>query len=54
MKKIAIILWAVAATIPIHAQTANPLTAGATFHYGIIKGNATGAAAKMPEQLYSR
>jgi hypothetical protein len=32
-----------------HAQSANPLTAGATFHYGIIKGYVTRTASKIPE-----
>src|SRR5262249_46127774 len=40
------------ASSPALAQSANPLTAGATFHYGIIKGNVTRAAAKMPEEQY--
>ena len=35
------------------AQTANPLTGGARFHYGIIKGYVTRAAAKMPEEHYA-
>ena len=34
------------------AQSANPLTGGARFHYGIIKGYVVRAAAKMPEELY--
>jgi len=52
MRMMAIVLLALAAANPAEAQTANPLTAGATFHYGIIKGNVTRAAAKMPEELY--
>ena len=39
--------------VPVHAQTANPLTSGARLHYGIIKGYVTRAAAKMPEEQYS-
>src|SRR5215831_11685712 len=35
------------------AQSANPLTAGARLHYGIIKDSVTRAAAKMPEELYT-
>jgi hypothetical protein len=27
--------------VPVHAQTANPLTSGARLHYGIIKGVVT-------------
>jgi len=34
------------------AQQGNPLTAGATQHYGIIKNNVTRAAAKIPEDVY--
>jgi uncharacterized damage-inducible protein DinB len=35
------------------AQPANPLTAGATQHYSIIKGYVTRAAAKIPEDVYA-
>src|SRR5207244_10617226 len=35
-----------------HAQPANPLTVGTTFHYGIIKGYVTRAAMKIPEEYY--
>jgi uncharacterized damage-inducible protein DinB len=33
-------------------QPANPLTAGARQHYGIIKGYVTRAAAKIPDDVY--
>jgi uncharacterized damage-inducible protein DinB len=35
------------------AQSANPLTAGARLHYGIIKDSVTRAAVKMPEEFYT-
>jgi uncharacterized damage-inducible protein DinB len=37
----------------LHAQTANPLSAGAKKTYDIIKGNVIKAAAKMPEEHYA-
>jgi len=52
MWKMVIPVLALVASSPAFAQSANPLTAGATFHYGIIKGNVTRAAAKMPEDQY--
>jgi uncharacterized damage-inducible protein DinB len=44
---------ALAASAIVSAQSANPLTGGARFHYGIIRGYVTRAAAKMPEENYS-
>ena len=42
----------VATCVDVHAQSANPLTGGATFHYRIIRDYATRAAAKVPEGDY--
>jgi uncharacterized damage-inducible protein DinB len=36
-----------------YAQSSNPLTAGATFQYGIIKDYVTRAALKIPEAEYA-
>jgi uncharacterized damage-inducible protein DinB len=52
VKKIMLVVLAVGVSIPAHAQSADPLTTGARFHYGIIKGYVTRAAAKMPEEHY--
>ena len=46
-------LLVLVAGVDAHAQQANPLTGGARFHYGIIRGYVTRAAAKMPEGDYS-
>jgi uncharacterized damage-inducible protein DinB len=35
------------------AQSSNPLTAGATFHYGIIKNYVTRTALKIPAEQYA-
>ena len=52
MKKIVFVLL-VFAGATAQAQSDNPLTRGARFHYGIIKDYVTRAAAKMPEQNYA-
>jgi uncharacterized damage-inducible protein DinB len=49
---ILVLALALAASDPAFAQSTNPLTGGARLHYGIIKGNVTRAAAKMPEEKY--
>jgi uncharacterized damage-inducible protein DinB len=51
--KIILFVLVVAASVSAQAQSANPLTKGATLHYGIIKGYVTRAAAKMPEEHYA-
>src|SRR5262249_5214292 len=53
VNKFAFVVVAVLASGSVQAQSANPLTAGARQHYGIIKGYVTRAAAKMPEEQYS-
>ena len=52
MTNITTVVLALAVSVPAHAQSPNPLTSGAKFHYGIIKGYVTRAAAKMPEEHY--
>jgi uncharacterized damage-inducible protein DinB len=52
VKQISTLLLALAASNSVHSQSANPLTAGATMHYGIIKGYVTRAADKMPQENY--
>jgi uncharacterized damage-inducible protein DinB len=52
VRTIALIVFALAVAVAAHAQSANPLTGGARFHYGIIKNYVTRAAAKMPEEHY--
>lgn len=52
MKTIALLASVLVASVAAHAQS-NPLTAGARFHYGIIKDYVTRAAAKMPENDYA-
>lgn len=52
MKTIGILVLVLAAGTPAHAQSANPLTSGARFHYGIIRNYVTRAAAKVPEEHY--
>jgi len=52
MKRIAVIFLVLAAGNSARSQSANPLTSGATLHYGIIKGYVTGAATKMPDEYY--
>ena len=52
MKKVAFFVLALAAGSSAQEQSANPLTGGARFHYGIIKGYVTRAAAKVPEENY--
>src|SRR5207253_10397547 len=37
---------------PAYAQSTDPLTRGARFHYGIVKDSITRAAAKMPDENY--
>ena len=53
MRRIVLLLSVLLAGAEGQAQQANPLTGGARFHYGIIKGYVTRAAAKMPEGDYS-
>ena len=48
-----VVLLAMIVSSPLQAQPANPLTNGARLHYGIVKGYAIRAAAKMPEDHYS-
>jgi uncharacterized damage-inducible protein DinB len=43
---------ALAASVPVQAQSDNPLTGGARLNYAIIKDFVTRAAAKMPEENY--
>ena len=52
MTNITAVVLALAVSVPAHAQSPNPLTSGAKFHYGIIKGYVTRAAAKMPDEHY--
>ena len=52
MKTIRLLAFAVMFSGTASAQPANPLTAGATQHYGIIKNNVTRAAAKIPDDVY--
>src|SRR5215510_6620234 len=53
MSKVTFFLLAISLTSPVLAQNANQLTAGATFQYGIIKGNVSRAVEKTPEEQYS-
>ena len=53
MRRTLVLLIVLVATIEGRAQQSNPLTGGARFHYGIIRGYVTRAAAKMPEGDYS-
>ena len=53
MRRAVVLLIVLVATIEGRAQQSNPLTGGARFHYGIIKGYVTRAAAKMPETDYA-
>lgn len=48
-----VVMLAMIVSGSLRAQPANPLTNGARLHYGIVKGYATRAAAKMPEDHYS-
>lgn len=52
LTNITAVVLALAVSVPAQAQSPNPLTSGAKFHYGIIKGYVTRAAAKMPEEHY--
>ena len=52
MKTAGALMVAIAIGAPAMAQQPNPLTAGATQHYGIIKGYVTRTAAKIPEEIY--
>ena len=52
MKNMVLFMLTVVTSSSTHAQSANPLAAGARQHYGIIKGYVTRAAAKMPDELY--
>ena len=52
MKTIGLLAIAVMFSGTASAQQANPLTAGATQHYAIIKGYVTRTAAKIPEDVY--
>jgi uncharacterized damage-inducible protein DinB len=52
LKKITLFVLAFAVSAPAHGQSPSPLTSGARFHYAIIKGYVTRAAAKMPEEHY--
>ena len=52
LKKLPFFVLALAVSVPVRSQSANPLTGGARLHYGIIKGTVTRAAAKMPEENY--
>jgi len=51
MKTIRLLAFAVMFSGTASAQPANPLTVGATQHYGIIKNNVTRAAAKTPDDV---
>jgi uncharacterized damage-inducible protein DinB len=53
MKTIGLLALAVMFSGRASAQPANPLTAGATQHYGVIKGYVLRTAAKIPEDVYS-
>jgi uncharacterized damage-inducible protein DinB len=53
MKSCLTVIVAVGLQVVALAQSANPLTAGARLHYGIIKDSVTRAAVKMPEELYA-
>jgi len=54
MKACLILIVAIGVQGAAFAQSTNPLTAGARFHYGIIKDSVTRAAVKMPEELYAK
>jgi uncharacterized damage-inducible protein DinB len=53
MKMIAFFALAAMCSGTVSAQQANPLTAGARQHYGIIKNNIIRAAAKIPDDVYA-
>lgn len=53
MKHVIVFIAALAAGASAQREEANPLTSGARFHYGIIKGYVTRAATKMPDEHYS-
>src|SRR6185369_7782978 len=53
MKACLTVIVAIGLQVVSTAQSANPLTAGARLHYGIIKDSVTRAAAKMPDELYA-
>src|SRR6476661_4984501 len=53
MKACLTVIVAIGLQVVANAQSANPLTAGARLHYGIIKDSVTRAAGKMPEELYA-
>jgi uncharacterized damage-inducible protein DinB len=52
VKTIGLVAMVMVVASTASAQQANPLTAGATQHYGIIKNSVTRAAAKIPEDVY--
>ena len=53
MKRIGLVAIALVFAATASAQPANPLSAGARQHYGIIKNYVIRAAAKIPEDAYS-
>ena len=52
MRRAIVALCLIGLCPPAFAQSSNPLTEGARFHYGIIRGYVIRAAAKIPEDLY--
>lgn len=52
MKTLTATLIVMVLAAPASAQSANPLTAGARQHYGIIKNYVIRAAAKIPDDVY--
>ena len=53
MRNVNALVLLLGAAVSAQTPSANPLTNGATLHYGIIKGYVTRAAAKMPEENYA-
>jgi uncharacterized damage-inducible protein DinB len=49
----ALTLFLAISVVPLNAQSANPLSAGAKHTYELIRGHVTKAAAKVPEDLYA-